>query len=64
MKKITKLVFAMGLLGIGVLAQTGQDEAEVRRKIVGTWKLVSEEITLEDGGKTHDFGSRGKGYLI
>ena len=36
----------------------------VRRKIVGTWKLVLEESTLKDGSKTHDFGPNGKGFLM
>ena len=64
MKKITSLVFAMGALGVGVLAQNGADEAELRRKIVGTWKLAFEEDTLKDGRKTHEFGPNGKGYLM
>jgi len=64
MKKIARLVFAMGALGIGVLAQNGQDEAELRRKIVGTWKLAFEEDTLQDGRKTHEFGANGKGFLM
>ena len=63
-KKITRLLVVVGVLSIGVLAQTGQDEAEVRRRIVGTWKLVFEEDTLKDGRKTHEFGPNGKGFLM
>ena len=62
LKKITRLLVVVGVFSIGVLAQTGQDEAEVRRKIIGTWKLVFEEDTLKDGTKTHEFGSNGKGF--
>jgi len=64
MKKITRLLLAVVALGIGVLAQAGQDEAEIRRKIVGTWKLVFEENTLKDGSKTHEYGPNGKGFLM
>jgi Lipocalin-like domain len=64
MKKISRLILAVGALGIAVLAQTGQDEAEIRRKIVGTWKLVFEEDTLKDGSKTHEYGPNGKGFLM
>ena len=63
-KKITRLALALSALGIGVLAQTGQDEAGLRQKIVGTWKLVLEENTLKDGSKTHEYGANGKGYLM
>jgi len=63
-RKISKLVLGMGTLGISVLAQAGQEEALVRHKIVGTWKLVLEENTLKDGSKTHEFGPNGKGYLM
>ena len=62
-KKITGFVLAF-VCGIGVLAQAGQDEAKVRRRIVGTWKLVFEENTLKDGSKTHEYGPNGKGYLM
>src|SRR5207344_1422117 len=64
LKKITRLLVVVGVSSIGVLAQTGQDEAEVRRRIIGTWKLVFEEDTLKDGSKTHEFGSNGKGFLM
>lgn len=53
-----------GALGIGVLAQTGQEESAVRRKIVGTWKLVFKENTLKNGSKTQDYGPNGKGFLM
>ena len=46
-------MLAFGALNVSLLGQTDQDKAEVRRKIVGTWKLVLEEITLKDGSKTH-----------
>ena len=64
MKKTTALLLSVGALRIGVLAQSGQDESAIRRKIVGTWKLVSEENTLKDGSKTHDYGPKGKGFLM
>jgi Lipocalin-like domain len=43
-----------------------QSEAEIRDRIVGTWKLVSEEETMEDG-TTRPYqleGPNGKGFLI
>ena len=61
-KKITGFLLAV-VCGIGVLAQAGQDEAEVRRRIGGTWKLVFEGNTLQDG-KTHEYGPNRKGYLM
>jgi hypothetical protein len=63
-KKIVGLKLALSALNISLFGQTNQDKAEVRRKIVGTWKLVLEENTLEDGRKTHDFGPNGKGFLM
>jgi hypothetical protein len=63
-KKIVGLILALSALSISLLGQTDQDKAEVRRKIVGTWKLVLEENTLKDGSKTHDFGPNGKGFLM
>jgi hypothetical protein len=53
MEKTVVLMLAFGALNVSLLGQTDQDKAEVRRKIVGTWKLVLEEITLKDGSKTH-----------
>ena len=63
-KKTTLSLLAISALSIAALAGTGQDESAVRRRIVGTWKLVSEEITLKDGTKTHNYGSNGKGFLM
>jgi hypothetical protein len=63
-KKIVGLILALGALSISLLGQTDQDKAEVRRKVVGTWRLVLEENTLKDGSKTHDFGPNGKGFLM
>jgi Lipocalin-like domain len=63
-KKIIGLLLVVGALSITLLGQNDQDKAEVRRKIVGTWKLVLEENTLKDGSKTHDFGLNGKGFLM
>jgi hypothetical protein len=44
----------------------GQTEAEIRDRIVGTWKLVSTEQTMKDGSTRPDprFGAQGKGFLM
>jgi hypothetical protein len=63
-KQIVGLLSAVCVLSIGLLGQTGNDKVEMRRKIVGTWKLVLEENTLKDGSKTHDYGPNGKGFLM
>ena len=41
-------------------------QSEIRDRLVGTWKLVSTEETLKDGGTRPfpQFGARGKGFLI
>ena len=45
---------------------TGETEAEVRDRLVGTWKLLSAEETLKDGSTRPfpQFGPRGKGSLM
>jgi len=63
-EKIVGFILALGTLSISLLGQTDLDKAMVRRKIIGTWKLVLEESTLKDGSKTHDFGPNGKGFLM
>jgi hypothetical protein len=41
-------------------------EAEVRKKLVGTWKVVSSEETLKDGTKRPNLhiGDHGKAFLL
>jgi hypothetical protein len=63
-KQIIGLLVAVCVLGVGRLGQADNDKAGIRRKIVGTWKLVLEENTLKDGSKTHDYGPNGKGFLM
>jgi len=48
---------------LSVLRET---ESEVRRRIVGTWKLVSAEETLKKGGTRPipQFGRNAKGFLM
>src|SRR3954447_8521129 len=48
----------------GPLAQS--TESEVRKKIVGTWKVVSSEETLKDGSKraNRHIGPNGKAFLL
>jgi Lipocalin-like domain len=56
------------LIGLVICCTTafGQTEAEVRKQIVGTWKLVSTEETLKDGTTRPflSFGPHGKGFLM
>src|SRR3979409_2517736 len=54
----------VGCVGIRILGQAGKDEGEIRRKIVGTWKLVLEEHTLKDGRNAQYYGPNGKGFLM
>lgn len=63
-KRIIGLLLAVCVLGIGVFGQTDSAKAAIRRKIVGTWKLVLEEQTLKDGSKTHYYGPNGKAFLM
>jgi Lipocalin-like domain len=63
MKTIAAAVLAFLLFGASVFAQT---EAEVRDRIVGTWKMVSAEETLKDGRvrPMPSTGPHGKGFLM
>jgi Lipocalin-like domain len=44
----------------------GQNESEIRDRIVGTWKLVSTEQTMKDGTTRPSprYGAEGKGFLM
>lgn len=63
MKGTTLLAFGFVVYAAVALSQT---EADVRDRIVGTWKLVSTEEILKDG-TTRPFpflGPHGKGFLM
>ena len=63
MKRCECFLAALLMCGQFVSAQT---ESEIRDRIVGTWKLVSTELTMEDG-TTRPFpqlGANGKGFLM
>jgi hypothetical protein len=55
----------MALLACGPSA-LAQSEAEIRDRLVGTWRLVSTEETLRDGSirPMPSYGPRGKGFLM
>lgn len=55
--------FAVALCAASTL---GESESEIRERIVGTWKLVSAEETMKDGGTRPFplFGPHAKGFLI
>ena len=58
--------FILLALALCTSSLLGQTEAEVRQRIVGTWKLVSTEETMKDGS-TRPFpqlGAHGKGFLM
>ena len=57
---IVAMLFSCNAL---MLAQT---EAEIRDRIVGTWKLVSTEQTMKDGTTRPypQYGPHGKGFLM
>lgn len=44
----------------------GETESQVRSRVVGTWKLVSTEETLKDGGTRPfpQFGPHAEGFLM
>ena len=44
----------------------GETESELRGRLVGTWKLISTEEKLKDGGTRpfRQFGPHGKGFLM
>ena len=45
---------------------SAQNQSQIRDRIVGTWKLVSTEYTMQDGSKHPypDSGRNGKGFLM
>jgi|SRR5882724_2957471 len=63
MKRVASSVAVFVMCCGSVLAQS---ESEIRHRIVGTWKLVSEEETMKDG-TTRPYqleGPNGKGFLM
>ena len=44
--------------------QNASDESWVRSKIIGTWKLVSAELTLRNGSTRAMYGLKGQGFLM
>jgi hypothetical protein len=63
MRRTTLVLSACLLCALTAHAET---EAEVRDRIVGTWRLVSTEEVLKDGTRRPmpSFGPRGKGFLM
>ena len=63
MSKCITIVAMLFSCSVLMLAQT---EAEIRDRIVGTWKLVSTEQTMKDGTirPYPQFGPHGKGFLM
>jgi len=53
------LVFTVRLCG-----NNADNQPEIRRNLVGTWKLIVTENTLKDGRTNHDYGANGKGFLM
>ena len=56
------IVFAITALGIAVLP--GSAAAQTAKDLVGTWTLVSNDVTPPNGSKRQDFGANPKGILI
>lgn len=53
------------LLAVILCAQAfGQSDAEVRNRLVGTWKLVSTEMTLKSGTARPYDGPHEQGFLM
>jgi hypothetical protein len=63
MKNSPCILVAFTLCASSAFAQT---EAEIRDRIVGTWKLVSTEQTMTDGSTRPypQYGAHGKGFLM
>ena len=63
MKSCTLVLLGLVLWSPSALGQT---EADIRDRIVGTWKLVSTEETLKDGTTRPfaNFGPHGEGFLM
>lgn len=63
MRKIGIVLVVFVALGVAGAKQGGGD---VRKRIVGTWKLVSAVQTLEDGTTRPypQYGPRGRGFLM
>jgi len=63
MKRQAFFLIGVMLCATSALAQT---ESEVRDQIVGSWKLVSAEVTMKDGTTRSfpGFGPRAKGFLM
>jgi Lipocalin-like domain len=63
MKKCTS-VLAVLLTYSGIFF--AQSESAIRNRIVGTWKLVSTELTMKDGTTRPypQYGKNGKGFLM
>lgn len=61
--KTTLVLFGLLICAASAFAQTKSD---ARKQIVGTWKLVSTEETLQDGTTRAflNFGPHGKGFLM
>jgi hypothetical protein len=61
-----KTLLAILLLAIGVLGQTSSPAVPTVAQLVGSWRLVSVEITLNDGTVKPDdrFGPHARGYIM
>src|SRR5262249_26899799 len=63
-KQIIVLLSAACVISIRLIAQTGDENSEIRDKILGTWRLVLMQSTLKDGSKRNDLGPNGKGIRV
>ena len=61
-----RIVFVVAGWSALAFSQTAPSEAEVRQKILGTWKLVQAEYTMKDGSKRPfpEYGPNAAGYLM
>ncbi len=63
MREIVLVVMAC-LISSGGWSQSSAEE--IKQKVVGTWKVVSSQLTMKNGKKSFDpvLGPRGVGFLI
>src|SRR5262249_26632802 len=51
-------------VAMGGCAAPGMTEAEGRAKLIGTWKMVSDEEVMKDGSTRLPWGPNGKAFLL
>jgi hypothetical protein len=66
MKKVYLVLIALTVLGVSGDLASAQRGSNMKKRIVGTWKLVFSEHTMSDGSTRPypQYGPNGKGFLM